>query len=90
MERWQFLITPQAEEDLAQMDRPVQKRVVERLSWFVEHFEQVSPLPLSGKWKGFFKLRAGDWRIIYEAEPESQRIIVHGIGHRNEIYKRRR
>ena len=89
MGHWRFLITPQAEEDLAKLDRPVQKRVAERLAWFVDHFEQVSPLPLGGNWKGFFKLRAGDWRIIYEAEPESQRIIVHGIGRRDEIYRRR-
>jgi mRNA interferase RelE/StbE len=89
MGNWRFLITPQAEEDLAKLDPPVRKRVAERLAWFVERFEQVSPLPLGGKWKGFFKLRVGDWRIIYEAEPESQRIVVHGIGNRNEIYKRR-
>jgi hypothetical protein len=60
MARWQFLITPQAEDDLAEMDSPVRKRVVERLAWFVEHFEEVSPLPLGGNWKGFFKLRAGE------------------------------
>ena len=90
MARWRFLITPQAEDDLAKLDPPVQKRVVEKIEWFVDHFEQISPLPLGGNWKGFFKLRAGDWRIIYEAEPENRRIIVHGIGRRDEIYKRRR
>jgi mRNA interferase RelE/StbE len=90
MARWRFLITPQAEDDLANLDPPVQKRVVERIEWFVEHFEQVSPVPLGGNWKGFFKLRTGDWRIIYEAELENQRVIVHRIGRRDEIYKRRR
>ena len=90
MASWRFVITPQGEEDLANLDPQVQKRVVKRIEWFVDHFEQVSPLPLGGNWKGFFKLRVGDWRIIYEAEPENQRVIVHGIGRRDEIYKRRR
>ena len=90
MAAWQFLITPEAEEDLAKLDSSVQKRVIQKLEWFVQHFEDVSPLPLGGNWSGFFKLRAGDWRIVYEVDHEHQRMIVHNIGRRDEIYKRRR
>ena len=85
---WTFLITEEAEEDLAKLDSPVQKRVIRKVRWFVDHFEDVSPLPLSGDWSGFFKLRAGDWRIIYEVEHDKQRVVVHHIGRRDEIYKR--
>ena len=87
---WQFLITPEAEEDLGKLDRPVQKRVIQKLTWFVDHFEDVSPLPLAGDWSGFFKLRTGDWRIIYEVEHDKQRVVVHHVGRRDEIYKRGR
>ena len=90
MTHWQFLITPEAEEDLTKLDRSVRKRVIQKLRWLVDNFEDVPPLPLAGDWSGYFKLRVGDWRIIYEVEHERQRVVVHHIGRRDEIYKRRR
>jgi len=41
--------------------------------------------PLSGEFKGVYKLRVGDWRVIYTVEGDS--IVVQGIGHRREIYR---
>jgi mRNA interferase RelE/StbE len=40
-----------------------------------------------GSLSGLYKLRAGDWRIIYEAEHADKVIFVHRIGHRREIYR---
>ena len=44
-------------------------------------------LPLHGKYSGLFKLRVGDWRIVYEVKHNEKIITVHKIGHRKEIYK---
>lgn len=90
MTQWHFVITKNAESDLARLDRNSQRRIVEKLKWFVEHFEEVTPFPLDNPWKGFFKLRAGDWRIIYEVEEANRRVVVHLIDRRDKIYKRRR
>ncbi|WP_320073095.1 type II toxin-antitoxin system RelE/ParE family toxin [Nostoc sp. MG11] len=46
----------------------------------------MTPLPLTGEWSGFYKLRVGDYRVIYEFEIESQLIIITKVGHRSEIY----
>jgi mRNA-degrading endonuclease RelE of RelBE toxin-antitoxin system len=35
------------------------------------------------------KLRAGDYRVLYEFDIEQGRIYLHYVGHRREIYKRR-
>jgi mRNA interferase RelE/StbE len=34
------------------------------------------------------KLRAGDYRVLYEVDIANGRIFLHYIGHRREIYKR--
>jgi mRNA interferase RelE/StbE len=34
-----------------------------------------------------FKLRAGDYRVLYEFDLNSGRIYLHYVGHRREIYK---
>jgi mRNA-degrading endonuclease RelE of RelBE toxin-antitoxin system len=35
-----------------------------------------------------FKLRARDYRVLYEFDVKQGRIYLHYVGHRREIYKR--
>jgi mRNA-degrading endonuclease RelE of RelBE toxin-antitoxin system len=35
-----------------------------------------------------FKLRVGDYRVLYEFDPAQGRIYLHYVGHRREIYRR--
>ncbi|MBI3416645.1 MAG: type II toxin-antitoxin system RelE/ParE family toxin [Verrucomicrobia bacterium] len=35
-----------------------------------------------------FKLRVGDYRVLYEFELKLGRIYLHYVGHRREIYRR--
>ena len=35
-----------------------------------------------------FKLRVGDYRVLYEFDLKLGRIYLHYVGHRREIYKR--
>jgi mRNA interferase RelE/StbE len=35
-----------------------------------------------------FKLRVGDYRVLYEFDVKQGRIYLHYVGHRREIYKR--
>ena len=43
-------------------------------------------LPLRRTLKGYWKLRVGDYRIVFEFDRST--IIVLGIGHRKDIYDR--
>ena len=88
MSGWRVIFTIEAEEDLDRLDKQVRKRVIEKILWLRNNFEQIIPLPLGGKWQGFFKLRVGDWRIIYETENSLKQIIIHRIDKRDKIYKR--
>lgn len=90
MPSWRFRVTPEGEDDLDDLDKGLQKRVIEKFKWLIENFDKVTPLPLGGQWRGFFKLRVGDWRIIYEVDNKSQQVIVHMIDRRDKIYKRRK
>jgi mRNA interferase RelE/StbE len=35
-----------------------------------------------------FKLRVGDYRVLYEFDVAAGKILLHFIGHRRDIYKR--
>ena len=77
--------TDEAADDLRKLDRPIRKRILKRISWFAEHFDEVMPEPLSGEFASTYKFRVGDWRIIYVLQDD--RILILAVGHRREIYK---
>jgi len=90
MALWHFEITDPGKDDLASLDSQTRRRILERLKWFSENFDHITPLPLGGEWRGFFKLRVGDWRIVYKPNYENHRVVIHRIGFRDKVYKRKK
>jgi mRNA interferase RelE/StbE len=78
--------TEEAVADLEKLDPPIQKRLIKKIGWFGAHFENHTPEPLSGDLSGAYKIRIGDWRVIYAVD--KQAIVIYAIGHRREIYKK--
>jgi mRNA interferase RelE/StbE len=72
--------------DLDNLDQVVRLRILNKIEWLSVNFERITPISLTGQWSGFYKLRVGDYRVIYELDVEKQLIIIIRIGHRREIY----
>ncbi len=79
--------TPQAVEDLARLDKIVAQQIANKIDWLSQNIENIIPIPLKGKFKDKYKLRTGDWRVIYSIEHASHSITIYAIKHRREIYK---
>jgi len=78
-----------ATRELARFDRPVSRRIVERIQWLAANLDSLTPEALAGDLAGLYKLRVGDYRVLYEILHDEQTIVIHAIGHRREIYRRR-
>ncbi len=61
----------------------MRQRVVDKLRFFLE--SHAVPEALEGNLAGFYKLRVGDFRILYEL-PDAQTMKVRLIGHRKVVY----
>lgn len=79
-------LKPDAIASLERITQVIQKRIVSKIRWLTENFDQVSPEPLTGNLKGLFKLRVGDYRVVYSFNREEKLITIHLVGHRREIY----
>jgi mRNA interferase RelE/StbE len=77
-----------AREQIKRLDKPVARRIQSRLNWLAENFEAIEPQALTADWQDFFKLRVGDYRVIYTANRSTQVLTVQSVGHRSEVYKR--
>ena len=75
--------------ELAGLDKPIGRRIVERIHWLAENLDEVKPEPLTGDLAGLYKLRVGNYRVIYERIHDERTIVIHAIGHRREIYRKR-
>lgn len=84
---WKAKFSKGAERDLARLDKAVRRRVIEKVEWLSRNFESITPLPLTGEYKEFYKLRAGDWRIFYKVNWSVEIITIEYIDHRSKAYK---
>ena len=78
-----------ATRELERMDKPVGRRIVERITWLAANFDDIKPEALTGDLTGLQKLRVGDYRVIYEVLHTERTVLIHAIGHRRELYRRR-
>jgi len=81
-------ILEEASRELERLDKPIAQRIVGRLRWLGTNIGQIKLEALAGELAGFYKLRVGDYRIIYEIIGAEETILIHAIGHRREIYRR--
>ncbi|RMH32257.1 MAG: type II toxin-antitoxin system RelE/ParE family toxin [Nitrospirae bacterium] len=84
---YQVRFTPQALEDISQIDTPLARRVIKKIEWLAEHLDSLHSERLTGPFAHLSKLRIGDWRVLYETDPVQRLITVHVIAHRSKIYK---
>ncbi|MCI5224769.1 MAG: type II toxin-antitoxin system RelE/ParE family toxin [Candidatus Electrothrix sp. AR4] len=79
--------TPTAANDLKRLNKPVAQRVFSKIRWLSENFSSLSPVSLTGQWSGVYKLRVGDYRVLYTFSKEKESITIHFVRHRREVYK---
>lgn len=89
MSEWSVDFEDGASDDLEKVSSAVRNQILDKLEWLRSHFLEVNPIPLGGEWCGFFKLRVGDYRIIYDIRWSSHHLIVVVVEHRSRAYKRR-
>lgn len=80
---------PTAVQDMEDLDPSVAKRLYKRIKWLAANFDSLTPEPLEGDWKGKFKLRVGDYRVVYTVNRKEDYVMVHLVQHRRQVYRRR-
>lgn len=79
-------IATSAERDLKHLPRSIARRIGRRLRQLgdVPRPTGVKKLRVSP----FYRLRVGDYRVIYEIHDREQRVVILHIRHRQEAYRR--
>ena len=78
-------LTPEALEEFRDLPGTIQKRVQKVLTRLQDWPVVSGARALSGNLAGWYRIRAGDYRIRFRVEPN--RITVDRIGHRKDVYE---
>ncbi|MCX8027024.1 MAG: type II toxin-antitoxin system RelE/ParE family toxin [Thermodesulfovibrionales bacterium] len=73
--------------DIDNIDSSIRGKLINKLKWFQDNFGDIKIMPLKGELSGKFKLKIGDYRVIYEINWDKKEIYILKIGHRRDIYK---
>jgi mRNA interferase RelE/StbE len=78
-------LTPDAAEGLDKAPTGMVRRINDGLARLEQWPEVSGAKPLRGALKGCFRLRCGDWRIVFR--PEGEDLVVIAIDNRRDVYK---
>ena len=85
---YQVALAPAAARQLRKFDPQVRRRVQAAIELLATEPRPPAATQLVGG-AGEWRVRTGDYRIVYEIEDERLLVLVLSAGHRREIYQRR-
>ena len=78
---------PSAGKELSGLPKNIQKRIAAKIDALADNPRPREVEKLEGS-EHRYRIRVGDYRIIYEVRDEVLLILVVRIGHRREVYRR--
>lgn len=85
---YQVTLTFAAARQLRKLDPPARRRVQAAIELLAVDPRPPSATRLVGG-AGEWRVRTGDYRVVYEIDDQRLLILVLNVGHRREIYRKR-
>jgi mRNA interferase RelE/StbE len=86
MEPYQINFQPSVEKDLRKLSSENCDRLLARIEELANEPLPVQSLKLKGT-DGLYRIRVGDYRIVYEVDLLTKSILIHYVRHRREVYR---
>ena len=83
---YQFVILDSARRELEALPHHVRRQINARILALVENPHPSGAKTLKGIHKGLFRVRSGDYRIVYKIEHSQLVIVIVKIGNRKDVY----
>lgn len=84
-EGWRYELEPRALRDPSRLDRPLRQRIFDALDRLAQHPDQGDRRKLQGR--EAWRLRVGDYRILFSIDHLTRTFLVFRIAHRREVYR---
>ena len=75
--------------DLKDIDKEKAKQIIEKIKTYLVKDPVSKGMPLKGIFKGLYRFRVGDYRIVYSIDRAEKKITIYKVDHRKKIYRSR-
>lgn len=83
---YKIVWSKKAYKQLKKIPHLISKRIYEKVSKIVTNPQELDVKRLTGI--PCYKLRVGDYRVIFEIKKEELKVLIVKVGHRKEVYKK--
>ena len=87
MAPYKVLPKPSVEKDLRSLPKSTLARVLTAMEELGENPFSRQTVKLEGA-TDLFRIRVGDYRIIYQVDRGGKQVIIHHVRHRRDVYKK--
>ncbi len=84
---YKILLKKSAEKELRHFPRHFIHKVLDKIKALSDNPRPVGSEMLAGE-NAYFRVRQGDYRIVYEIDDTNHEVTVIKIGHRSEVYRK--
>ncbi len=86
---WRIEFDPDALEELSQLDRGIQRRIIRYLRERIATSEDPRRFgkSLRGGLQGLWRYRVGDFRLVCNIVEDRLVVVVLRVGHRKDVYR---
>ncbi|MFH0898616.1 MAG: type II toxin-antitoxin system RelE/ParE family toxin [bacterium] len=85
---YKYIFSEPAKRDLKKLDKQVLAKIISKLDDLVSKKECLDVKMMVSTTPTQYRLRVGDYRVIFVEQKNEIIIVVIGVGHRREIYNR--
>ena len=85
MDTYSLQIEDRAARELRDLPKQDAERVVRRIHALTQDPRPPGVMKLSGA--DGYRIRQGDWRVVYLLDDDAKRVDIVKIGHRREVYR---
>ncbi|HVT89892.1 MAG TPA: type II toxin-antitoxin system RelE/ParE family toxin [Tepidisphaeraceae bacterium] len=84
---YEIRVTAEARTGFLSLPASIQPRVQQVFERLIRWPSISGAKPLKRELKGAYRIRTGDWRVLFTVDPASQRITVFRIDNRRDVYE---
>lgn len=82
---YKVLFTPAAMRQFDKLPKKAQERLSKAIAGLVDQPRSPQSVKLTGH--DLYKVRCGDFRVIYRIDDDALQVMIAKVGHRKEVYR---
>lgn len=86
MPRYDLRIVRSAEKEFTAIPARDRNRLTMKISQLIHQPRPHGVEKLAGT-DGYYRIRQGDWRVVYQIDDANGLVVITKIGHRREVYR---